>query len=98
MLGDKGTYKGANDKLLTAGLNKYMNTKRINIILPSDHKIVITKGWLLGYIERDGSFFLERTLSLHSLSQLQQNNGICLSKLKYFWLTTWVSINTLCSN
>jgi len=42
-------------------LKNSMNTKRTNIILPSDHKIVITKGWLLGYIEGDGSFFLSRT-------------------------------------
>jgi hypothetical protein len=38
-----------------------MNTKRTNTILPSDHSIVITKGWLLGYIEGDGSFFISRT-------------------------------------
>lgn len=38
-----------------------MNTKRTNSVLPLDHKIVITKGWLLGYIEGDGSFFVSRT-------------------------------------
>lgn len=38
-----------------------MNTKRTNTTLPSDHSIVITKGWLLGYIEGDGSFFISRT-------------------------------------
>ena len=29
--------------------------------MPLDHNIVITKGWLLGYIEGDGSFFVSRT-------------------------------------
>lgn len=38
-----------------------MNTKRTNSVLPLDHNIVITKGWLLGYIEGDGSFFVSRT-------------------------------------
>ena len=42
-------------------LKNTMNTKRTNTILPKDHKIVITKSWLLGYIEGDGSFFLSRT-------------------------------------
>ncbi len=42
-------------------LKNSMNTKRTNTILPTDHKIVITKSWLLGYIEGDGSFFISRT-------------------------------------
>ena len=42
-------------------LKNSMNTKRTNSVLPLDHKIVITKGWLLGYIEGDGSFFVSRT-------------------------------------
>lgn len=42
-------------------LKNSMNTKRTNITLPKEHKITITKSWLLGFIEGDGSFFISRT-------------------------------------
>lgn len=42
-------------------LKNGMNTKRTNTIMPVGHKIVITKMWLLGYIEGDASFFISRT-------------------------------------
>jgi len=42
-------------------LKNSMNTKRTNTILPKEHKITITKNWLLGFIEGDGSFFISRT-------------------------------------
>jgi len=37
-----------------------MNTSRINFDRPNDSEIVITKSWLLGFVEGDGSFFLKR--------------------------------------
>lgn len=37
-----------------------MNTNRIIFDRPENSKIVITKSWLLGFIEGDGSFFLRR--------------------------------------
>ena len=37
-----------------------MNTNRIHNERPVYSKIVITKSWLLGFIEGDGSFFLRR--------------------------------------
>lgn len=37
-----------------------MNTNRIHFDRPENSKIVITKNWLLGFIEGDGSFFLRR--------------------------------------
>jgi len=40
-------------------LKNSMNTKRTNFNMPENH-IVITKSWLLGFIEGDGSFSLER--------------------------------------
>jgi len=42
-------------------LKNGMNTKRTNTIMPVGHEIVITKIWLLGYIEGDASFFISRT-------------------------------------
>ena len=40
-------------------LKNNMNTNRINFNMPGNH-VVITKSWLLGFIEGDGSFSLER--------------------------------------
>ena len=42
-------------------LKNIMNTKRVNTIMPLDHNIVITKSWLRGFLEGDGSFFISRT-------------------------------------
>lgn len=42
-------------------LKNGMNKKRVDFTMPKDHNIVITKYWLLGFIEGDGSFFLSRT-------------------------------------
>lgn len=41
-------------------LKNKMNTNRVNFNRPENSKIVITKSWLLGFIEGDGSFFLRR--------------------------------------
>ena len=41
-------------------LKNKMNTSRINFDRPNDSEIVITKSWLLGFVEGDGSFFLKR--------------------------------------
>lgn len=57
---------GINTEVLTKKileLKDSMNTrrKRVDSVMPVDHKINITKSWLLGYLEGDGSFSLERT-------------------------------------
>ena len=59
MFSRRSQYKAA------AELKKNMNTKRINFNIPENH-VVITKSWLLGFIEGDGSFSLERTSRAHS--------------------------------
>nr|YP_009364311.1 LAGLIDADG endonuclease [Ophiocordyceps sinensis]ARF03415.1 LAGLIDADG endonuclease [Ophiocordyceps sinensis] len=41
-------------------LKNKMNTNRVNFDRPENSKIVITKSWLLGFIEGDGSFFVRR--------------------------------------
>lgn len=46
------------DKILE--LKNKMNTNRIHFDRPENSKILITKSWLLGFIEGDGSFFLRR--------------------------------------
>ena len=42
------------------GFKNKMNTNRVNFDRPENSKIVITKSWLLGFIEGDGSFFVRR--------------------------------------
>ena len=42
------------------GFKNNMNSNRILFDRPENSKIVITKTWLLGFIEGDGSFFLRR--------------------------------------
>jgi hypothetical protein len=56
------------DKALKAEAVKYeildlknkMNTNRVNFVRPENCKVIITKSWLLGFIEGDGSFFVRR--------------------------------------
>ena len=38
-----------------------MNSLRTNFKLPADHVIKITPYWLIGFIEGDGSFSVEKT-------------------------------------
>lgn len=47
-------------KDLLIELKNKMNTNRINFERPENSDIIITKDWLLGFIEGDGSFFLRR--------------------------------------
>ena len=42
------------------GFKNKMNTNRINYDRPLYSPIIITKNWLLGFIEGDGSFFIRR--------------------------------------
>ena len=37
-----------------------MNTNRVNFDRPENYKNIITKNWLLGFIEGDGSFFCKK--------------------------------------
>jgi len=37
-----------------------MNSKRIDFNMPISHTITITPNWLLGFIEGEGSFFIEK--------------------------------------
>ena len=62
-----------------------MNTKRKNFHMPNDHKIVITKSWLLGLIEGEGSFQLWRNdlVSAFSLVLTEKQLPV-LEKIKEF--------------
>ena len=53
-----------------------MNNNRINFNFPKDHNIVISDYWLLGLIEAEGSFYLDRIkfqpAFIMGLSQIQR--------------------------
>jgi hypothetical protein len=42
-------------------LKNGMNKNRMNFNFPEDHKIVVSDYWLLGLLEGEGSFYLDRT-------------------------------------
>lgn len=66
-------------------LKDSMNTKRKKFNMANDHKIVITKSWLLGLIEGEGSFQLWRNdfLSAFSLVLTEKQLPV-LVKIKEF--------------
>jgi hypothetical protein len=43
------------DQILS--IKNSMNSNRTNFNFPSDHKVLISDYWLLGFIEGEGSFF-----------------------------------------
>ena len=66
-------------------LKEGMNTKRKNFNMPNDHKIVITKSWLLGLIEGEGSFQLWRNDLVSAFSLVLTENQLpVLEKIKEF--------------
>ena len=50
-----------------------MNSNRINFNFPLEHKITITDYWLLGLIEGDGSFYLDRS-KMEPIFSIAQSN------------------------
>jgi hypothetical protein len=55
---NEGLLSSVKEKILE--LKNKMNTNRINFDRPKNSPIIITKNWLLGFIEGDGSFFIRR--------------------------------------
>ncbi len=57
---NRGGYLTVRLKTSIEELKDGMNKKRIDFNMPADHKIIVTKSWLLGFIEGEGSFHLWR--------------------------------------
>ena len=65
-------------------LKNNMNTKRINFNMPENH-VLITKSWLVGFIEGDGSFSIERAALIPVFSiRLSKTQLPILVKIKEF--------------
>jgi hypothetical protein len=69
-------------------LKNNMNNQRINFTLPTGHKIILSKSWLLGFIEGDGSFSLNRnTLEPIFSIKLAEYQLPLLMEIKKFLVT-----------
>ena len=62
-----------------------MNKKRIDFNMPADHKVIVTKSWLLGLIEGEGSFQLWRSdlVAVFGLVLTERQKPV-LEKIKEF--------------
>jgi hypothetical protein len=57
-ISNTGLLSSVKEKILD--LKNQMNTNRVNFDRPQNSPNIITKNWLLGFIEGDGSFFIRR--------------------------------------
>lgn len=77
------------DPLYTDILNKVrsikdsMNRARVDFKLPENHQVIITKEWLLGFIEGEGCFYVNKFSVGFKIAQTAVNKYILLH-IKYF--------------
>ena len=71
-----------------------MNTKRTDLIMPKEHKVVITPYWLLEFIVGDGSFSFNSNLNRIMFSLSQKGNEVLLLKIADFLKRTIVQNST----
>ena len=70
-------------------LKNGMNSNRINFNFPLKHKIIITGYWLLGLIEGDGSFYIDRSKMEPVFSITQSNKQLfLLEEIKNYLINT----------
>jgi hypothetical protein len=68
-------------------LKEGMNSKRVNFVLPENHNIVITGNYLVGLLEGDGSFYLNKhDISIHFSLVTTTVNRLLLEKIREFLL------------
>lgn len=68
-------------------LKEGMNSKRTNFVLPEDHNIVITGNYLVGLLEGDGSFYLNKQDMTARVSLVTTTvNKLVLEKIREFIL------------
>ena len=79
-------------------LKKGMNSNRTNWDFPTKHNITITDSWLLGLIEGEGSFYLDRSKMEPNFSITQSNIQHSLLEAIKKYLINWGLINILYLN
>lgn len=68
-------------------LKEGMNSKRVDFVLPKDHSILITGNYLLGLLEGDGSFYLNKHDMTVRVSLVTTTvNRLVLEKIREFIL------------
>lgn len=68
-------------------LKEGMNSKRVNFVLPENHNIVITGNYLVGLLEGDGSFYLNKHDMTARVSLVTTTvNRLVLEKIREFIL------------
>ena len=69
-------------------LKEGMNSQRVNFSLPVDHNIVITGNYLVGLLEGDGSFYLNKhDMTAHVSLVTTTVNRLVLEKIREFILS-----------
>lgn len=61
-----------------------MNTKRSNWVLPEEHEVRITREWLLGFVEGDGSFSFDPKIQSFIFVITQKNEASLMAAIKDF--------------
>lgn len=69
-------------------LKNGMNDKRINFVLPEFHSIRITGNYLIGFLEGDGSFYLNKhDMTVRTSLVTLSHNRLVLEKIREFLLS-----------
>ena len=61
-----------------------MNKFRTDFSMPNNHKVLVTEGWLLGFIEGDGSFHYSISKEMFTFSLGQKDNEALVYAIKDF--------------
>jgi len=72
----KGGHLTSEGKLHILNLKASMNRARTDNSMPSDHTIRITPNWLIGFIEGDGSFYVNKLTPMLRISQSNKDTQI----------------------
>ena len=83
----KSSVTGGKLTLNIIKLKEGMNSKRVNFVLPEDHNIVITGNYLVGLLEGDGSFYLNKQDITARVALVTTSvNRLVLEKIREFIL------------
>jgi len=83
----KSSVRGSELTLNIIKLKEGMNSKRINFVFPEDHNIVISGNYLVGLLEGDGTFYLNKQDITARVALVTTTvNRLVLEKIRVFIL------------